>query len=178
MKELIGDYDAKIAKINDVFETIGIESSELSQLDHLCYRTETIEEYRKALKDFESLGRNLGEVWVEKRPITIIALSEPIISGGWTVDFLEVAAPKPTSFYPSGLEHAEFVTRGLLSDFALRHAELPFETNAMDRVLNPELKYRQNDISVKFHQLNIGAVVTIEDRQAEELERGEDTIGE
>jgi predicted metalloenzyme YecM len=167
MKELIGDYDLKIASINDVFETIGIDSDELSQLDHLCYRTETMEEYQKVLIDFKDLGRNLGEVMVEQRPISVIALSVPIVSGGWTVDFLEVAAPKPSSLYPSGLEHAEFVTRGLLSDFEARHRDLPFIKNAMSRVLNPELKYRESGISVKFHQLSIGAVTTIESRQDE-----------
>jgi hypothetical protein len=37
----------------------------------------------------------------------------------------------------------------------------------MHRAVNPELKYREKGISVKFHQLNIGAVVTIEDAFAE-----------
>jgi predicted metalloenzyme YecM len=167
MKEIIGDYDTKIAKINDVFAEIGVERSELTQLDHLCYRTETLEEYVRVLEDFKDLGRNLGEVMVEGRPISVIVLHEPIESEGWLVDYLEVAAPKATSPYPSGLEHAEFVTRGLLTDFQQRHADLPFITNAMSRVLNPELKYREKGISVKFHQLSLGAAITIEARQSE-----------
>lgn len=167
MKEIIGDYDTKIAKINDVFTEIGIERSELTQLDHLCYRTETLEEYAKVLEDFKGLGKNLGEVMVQGRPISVISLYEPIESGGWLVDYLEVAAPKPSSPYPSGLEHAEFVTRGLLQDFQQRHEDLPFITDALQRVLNPELKYREKGISVKFHQLSLGSVVTIEGRQAE-----------
>jgi predicted metalloenzyme YecM len=170
MKELIGDYDPHVAKINDVLEMIGIRRSELSQLDHLCYRTETLEEYHRVLQDFAVLGRNLGEVDVQGRPISIIALNEPIETGGWIIDFLEIAAPKATSPYPSGLEHAEFVTRGLLEDFEQRHPDLPFIRDAMSRDINPELKYREHGISVKFHQLNIGAVIKIE----EQLEKSSD----
>jgi len=167
MNQIIGDYESRVARMNEVFEEVGIERSELSQLDHLCYRTETLEEYHKILEDFRELGENLGEVIVQGRPISVIALNQPIETGGWAVDFLEVAAPKASSPYPSGLEHAEFVTRGLLSDFEQRHADLPFIRDAMSRVINPELKYRENGISVKFHQLNIGAVIKIEDALAE-----------
>jgi predicted metalloenzyme YecM len=167
MKELIGDYDPHVAKINDVLETVGIQRSELSQLDHLCYRTETLEEYYQVLQDFAVLGRNLGEVEVQGRPISVIALNEPIETGGWIIDFLEIAAPKPSSPYPSGLEHAEFVTRGLLEDFEQRHHDLPFIRDAMDRDINPELKYRERGISVKFHQLSIGAVIKIEEQLKE-----------
>lgn len=164
MKELIGDYDPHVAKINDVLEMVGIQRSELSQLDHLCYRTETLEEYYQVLQDFVVLGRNLGEVDVQGRPISVIALHEPIETGGWIIDFLEVAAPKLSSPYPSGLEHAEFVTRGLLEDFEQHHTDLPFIRDAMHRTINPELKYREHDISLKFHQLNIGAVIKIEEQ--------------
>lgn len=164
MKELIGDYEPHVARMNEVFAEVGIERDELSQLDHLCYRTETLDEYHRVLNDFAVLGRHLGEVMIQGRPISVIALNEPINTGGWIIDFLEVAAPKASSPYPSGLEHAEFVTRGLLEDFERRHSELPFIRDAMHRVVNPELKYRDRGISVKFHQLNVGAVIKIEER--------------
>jgi predicted metalloenzyme YecM len=165
LNKLFGDYDSKTATINKVFKEIGIDRDELTQLDHFCYRTETIAEYRKAVDEFSDLGRNLGEQMVQKRPITVIELSEPILSNGWTIDFFEIAAPKPTSFYPSGLEHAEFVVRRTLASFEQQHAALPFDKN--DNVLNPELKYRDKGISVKFHQLSLGAVAMIEARQNE-----------
>jgi predicted metalloenzyme YecM len=165
MNEIIGDYDTMTATINAVFREIGIDRDELSQLDHLCVRTETVDEYRSVVERLGILGLNLGEQIVQKRPITVIELGQPIKSNGWTIDFLEIAAPKPTSFYPSGLEHAEFVVRRTLASFESRHAELAFNKN--DTVLNPELKYRDKGISVKFHQLSLGAVATIEARQNE-----------
>lgn len=165
MNNSIGDYDTLTATINEVFKEIGIGRAELSQLDHSCYRTEIIAEYRSAVDEFSSLGRNLGEQMVQDRPITVIELSEPIMSNGWTIVFLEIAAPKPTSFYQSGLEHAEFVVRRTLASFEYHHAELLFDKN--DNILNPELKYRDKGISVKFHQLSLGAIAMIEARQNE-----------
>jgi predicted metalloenzyme YecM len=169
MKELLGDYDGFIANINRGFEEVGIARKELALLDHLGYRTETLEEYHETLEQFRSLGKDLGEIEVEGRPITIIALDEPIESGGWIVPFVEVIAPKDNR-YKTGLEHAEFVTVRLLGDFEQRHSELNFLRDAMTRHINPELKYREHDISVKFHRLSIGTVVELE---AEEKVRGE-----
>lgn len=168
MKALIGDYEAKVAAINEGLEAAGIKREELALLDHLGYRTETLEEYHKVMSDFKSLGKDMGEIIIEGRPISIIALHEPLITGGWTIPFLEVIAPKASSPYPSGLEHAEFVTVRLLSDFEKAHPDLPFIRDAMNRRVNPELKYRENGISVKFHRLSIGSVVEIEEELAKE----------
>lgn len=167
MKEIIGDYDAVVENINHGLAGAGIDPSELALLDHLCYRTETLDEYYAALARFAELGRNIGEVEVQGRPISAIALDEPLKTGGWTIPFLEVAAPKAGSPYASGLEHAEFVTVRLLEDFEQQHSELAFIRDAMNRAVNPELKYRQNGISVKFHQLSIGSVIKIEERLAD-----------
>lgn len=100
---------------------------------------------------------------MQGRPIVIIALDEPLRSGGWIIPFLEIASPKVGSSYPEGLEHAECVAVRLFEDFERQHAELPFIRDAMDRPINPELKYREAGISVKFHQLSIGSVVKIEE---------------
>ena len=163
MKELIGDYESVVENINRGLEVSGIEREELALLDHLCYRTETLEEYKQVLKDFSGLGRNIGEVAVQGRPISAIALDTPIKTGGWIIPFLEIAAPKDGSPYPSGLEHAEFVTVRLLEDFEQMHQDLNFIRDAMGRAINPELKFRENGISVKFHQLSIGSTIKIED---------------
>ena len=168
MKELIGDYEAKVVAINKGLEAAGIKKDELALLDHLGYRTETLDEYYGVLQDFSGLGENMGEVEIEGRPISVIALDEPLVADGWTIPFLEVVAPKASSPYPSGLEHAEFVTVRRLSDFEKAHEDLPFIRDAMMRRINPELKYRENGISVKFHRLSIGSVVEIEEELAKE----------
>jgi uncharacterized protein len=168
MKDIIGDYEAKVAAINKGLEAAGIKKEELAMLDHLGYRTETLDEYKEVMAKFKILGKDMGEIMIQGRPISIIALDEPLQAGGWTIPFLEVIAPKEGSPYPSGLEHAEFVTMRLLGDFEKAHPDLPFIRDAMDRRINPELKYRENGISVKFHRLSIGSVVEIEEELAKE----------
>lgn len=167
MKEIIGDYDAVVANINRGLAEAGIERDEIAILDHLCFRTETLEEYYQSLERFAVLGRNMGEVAVQGRPISAIALDDPLRTGGWIIPYLEVAAPKAGSPYPSGLEHAEMVPIKTLSDFEAQHAELPFIRDALDpatRPINPELKLRDFGMSVKFHPLTIGAAIEIEER--------------
>lgn len=168
MKELIGDYDATVENVNRGLAESGIKPEELALLDHLCYRTESLERYHEAIKEFSSLGRNIGEIEVQGRPIAVIAFDDPIETGGWRIPFLEIAAPKESSPYPEGLEHAEFVTVKLLEDFEREHQDLNFIRDAMSRVVNPELKFRENGISVKFHQLSIGSTVKIEEKLSDE----------
>lgn len=162
MSRLLANFREIIENVNSVFAEVGIYQDELTQLDHLCYRTETIEEYHEVVRELEGLGMNLGEVLIEQRPISVIELQSPLKAGGWTVDYLEIAAPKASSPYPSGLEHAEFVTRERLAVFEARHADLPFKRDAMGKTINPEIKYRDRGISVKFHQLSIAAAMNIE----------------
>lgn len=45
MHEIIGNYDQVVADINDGLTTAGIARDELALLDHICYRTETLERY-------------------------------------------------------------------------------------------------------------------------------------
>jgi predicted metalloenzyme YecM len=167
LHDKLGDYDAFVANINRGLETAGINRDELALLDHLGYRTETTEQYEAVLADFRSLGADMGAIVVEGRPISVIALDEPINTGGWIIPFIEILAPKASSPYPSGLEHAEFVTVRRLKDFEAQHTNLGFIRDAMNRPINPELKYRENGISVKFHRLSIGTVVEIDDEKSE-----------
>lgn len=168
MSKLLEGYEAKVEAINKGLDAAGIKREELALMDHIGYRTETLEEYKKVLEELRTLGKDMGEIVIEGRPISIIALDEPLETGGWTIPFLEVIAPKASSPYPSGLEHAEFVTVRLLSDFEKAHPDLNFIRDAMGRKINPELKYREHGISVKFHRLSIGSVVEIEAELAKE----------
>ena len=169
--QLLGDYETHVAQINDILEQAGIDRRELSECDHLCWRTETMDQYESALARFAILGVNIGEVEVEHRPIAAIELKEPLVTGGWRIPFLEIAAPKDGSPYAEGLEHAEFVVSGLLKSFWDRHRSLNFKDDAATRSVNPELKLKQFPITIKFHQLSLGSAITIENALA--AERGE-----
>lgn len=165
MKKLIGDYDGFVDNINKNLAEIGIDTrSEFTICDHLCYRVGTDERYEEMKTLLGSGATNIGEVPVSGRLISTFELQEPLETGGWVIPWIELPAPKEGSGYEEGLEHAEFVVVKSLDDFRARHSDLPFNDKGMSKVINPELGLKLPGLSVKFHEIALGAVVRLEGR--------------
>jgi hypothetical protein len=162
MKDILGDYESFIQTIDNGLLALGIDHSELSMMDHVCYRVETQERYQEVLQTLEPHATLLGENEVAGRMIATFELNEYLRAGNWTVPYLELPAPKAGSPYKEGLEHAEFVVTGGLETFMRRHADLSFSFS--DKLINPEAGIKQAGISVKFHEQQLGSVVRIEKR--------------
>lgn len=160
--ELLGDYETFISAIDAGLARLGISRSELSMMDHICYRVETDERYQELLEKFTKLGTLLGENEVNGRKITTFEFDKYLKAAGWTVPYLELPAPKKDSPYSEGLEHVELVVIGSLQRFMDRHKELPFSSKGMNKLINPEAGLKGEGISVKFHEQQLGAVVRIE----------------
>lgn len=164
MKELLGDYEAFITGVSRGLISCGISRDELAMMDHVCYRVKTDERYKELLKTFSSAATLLGVAEVSGRPIATFEFNEYLEVDGWHVSYLELPAPKEGSPYDEGLEHAELVVTGGLERFAAKHRELPFDTKGLAKTINAELGLRVGDLSVKFHEQPLGAVVRIEQR--------------
>ncbi len=164
MIEILGDYKTFIADTSKGLEKAGIDRSELAMMDHICYRVETMERYKEMFKSLGHVANMIGEVDVAGRPIATFELDEHLRADGWVVPYLELPAPKEASPYPEGLEHAELVVIGDVEKFAELHSDLPFNRKGMGKVINPELGLKTDNLSVKFHEQPLGAVVRIEDR--------------
>ena len=162
MKRLLGDYESFIEAIDDGLGRLGIARDEISMMDHVCYRVETLERYHEMLAAAAAIGVLLGESEVNGRPIATFELNEYLQVGSWTVPYLELPAPKEGSPYKEGLEHAELVVIGGLERFIKRHEGLSFSYGGMGKAINPEAGLKAEDISVKFHEQQLGAVVRIE----------------
>ncbi len=164
MKTLLGDYEKKVTEIDTTLREAGIDISELSAMDHLCYRVETLEEYEEMLEKLSLVATLVGTSEVAGREIAVFELDEYLKAGEWIIPYIELPAPKASSPYPRGLEHAEIIVQGSLERFRKRHPQLKFETKALDKPINPELALKIGAVSVKFHEQSIGAVVRIEQR--------------
>lgn len=164
MKELIGDYESFVADINAGLGRCGIRRSELSMLDHLCYRVETNQRYKEMNAEIGRVAFLLDESEVSGRLIATFAFDQPLATSGWCIPYLELPQPKDGSPYDEGLEHAEFVVIGGLDRFRKNHPFLPFDDKGMEKLINPELGLKHEGISVKFHELQLGAVCGIEQR--------------
>ena len=134
---------------------LGIDIDDFDQIDHMCYRTSSIEEYKSLLRtltctaaataDNNSSSSALGFILVESmiggRPIAIVELYSAICyKGKYRIKHIEVPSPKAGSPYESGLEHLEVVLGepGKRDPIDSREALLAFAQQAQAR--NPLLR--------------------------------------
>ena len=185
---IIGDYQAFIDDVVSQLSAAGLDITAF-EMDHICYRCETLEEYVRICGLLESkYGTSLGQPIVGGRPINTIRLHCPLVHGVFSVGCLEIPSPKDGSFYSSGLEHAEMVI-GSISDSALGAEskavlerfvaqckeggfKLPFDTRAINKAINPDVSVELNHassrteqngkLSVKFHVRPLMEVVELE----------------
>lgn len=162
VSEIIGDYKTHIGDQTAQLEAIGIDRLDLAMLDHICYRVETLARYDAMQKDIGQIALLLDESEVSGRLISTFEFFEPLDVAGWRIPYLELPQPKEGSPYVEGLEHSEFVIVGSLKRFQAKYPNIDFSTGALDKPLNPELGLKLPNLSVKFHELQLGTVTRIE----------------
>jgi len=161
MHELLGDIDGFLAKLVDALYDDGINVTSY-ELDHICYRVETSEQYEHHKQELGKLGEQLSENVINGRPIAVYKLHEPIRFRGRKIYCVEVPAPKDGYPYPKGLEHAEFVIDCSFEEFMNRHKKVKFDTRFMNNPNNPDIIINYDGFCVKFHQQSLEKVIEIE----------------
>jgi len=159
------------------------------QADHVCWRTESMEEYTDLVTALLAATENtrlLVESEIGGRSIATFELLEPIHCGdGCTITVVEIPAPKDGRPYKRGLEHVEFVIgdgdnggplnagaqRVVLEEFMNNNCGVDWNTKAIDKPLNPdvslEVKLKDFDAcSVKFHLVALSEVIEYEKQQS------------
>jgi hypothetical protein len=164
MKDILGDHRAFIENTDAGLASVGIQRQELIQMDHICYRVETDDRYYELKDRIQESAELVAENQVNGREIATFEFAEPLSAAHWTIPYLELPAPKAGSPYKEGWEHVELVTAGSLERFLMRHRELPFSYEGMNKLINPEASLKIGALSVKFHEQPLGAVARIEKR--------------
>ncbi len=162
LDQVIGDY---LSFLDDILSRVvneGFELSDFVQIDHICYRTTSRENYEEKKFELTSIAKLLGETMINNRPISTFRLDDPIIHAPWRIDAIELPAPKPNSNYQEGLEHAEFVLYDDFPSFLKKYEGKPFELRAAERGINPEIGLQLGELSVKFHLLSLPTVLYLE----------------
>jgi len=153
--------------------------------DHVCWRVESIEEYREIVMALRYNTDNftlLIESEVKGRSITTFRLVESIIVDNGTVDVVEIPAPKDGSPYKTGLEHVEFVISGgflplcpmnddpdlsVLDEFVRRHPNVEFNVKGRCKEINPHVSMKLilgsfGICAAKFHLISLSKVIEYE----------------
>jgi predicted metalloenzyme YecM len=164
LEDVIGDYTTFLEAVLDAVEAEGFDINDFAQIDHMCYRTSSVENYHEMQSSLEAVANLVGETTVNGRPISTYRLIEPLYHDIWRIDAIELPAPKPGKQYDEGLEHIEFVIFDDIPTFLSKYDGKPFDLRAADRGINPEIGLSLGTYQVKFHLLSLPAVVYIENK--------------
>ena len=134
------------------------------EMDHICYRVESVEQYESFKKMLDSHGECINESQIAGRPIALYKLHQPIQYEGRDIYLFELPAPKASKFYKEGYEHVEFVIDTDLETFIAAYPHLDFDLKGMDKKINPDVRISFGAISVKFHLHNLEYVVRYLDK--------------
>jgi ubiquitin-conjugating enzyme E2 J2 len=166
----------------ELSDKMGIDVSH-KQADHVCWRTETFQEYSELVDALRTLPDDctlLVESVVGGRPIATFRLMDPICANpNYTIDVIEIPSPKSGRPYKTGLEHVEFVIcnhqstmnddkhRTVLDEFVRKHPDLDWDLKARDKEINPDvaLPVKLTDFGtccVKFHLTSLANVIEAE----------------
>jgi len=133
------------------------------ECDHLCFRVGTMEEYHFYKTEFEQYGKLLTEAIVNGRPICAFLLNTPFQTNHHQVPLLELPAPKTSSSYETGFEHAEFVVSESFKTFSLNFPHLSFKESG-NKTINPELCLKlTKGKQAKFHHQSLQRIIELEE---------------
>lgn len=131
-------------------------------IDHLCYRTSSIENYLAIKNQLELFSKLLIESEVNGRLISTFKLTNPLVFNGWEIDLIEVPAPKTGKITADGFEHFEVVTDLTFDEIKSRYAQFPFDESGLTKDINQELEFSFDEFALKFHHLSLESVINVE----------------
>ncbi len=162
--QVIGDYNGFLQTVLEDMAAAEFDMADFVQIDHMCYRTVSQENYEAKKDELAVVGRLLGESIVSGRHIAVYRLHQPVRYKSWRIDAVEVPAPKASKPFAEGLEHVELVLFDDKDTFLAKYAGKPFDMTSADRGINPEIGLKLARCAVKFHLLNLPTVVYLENK--------------
>ena len=90
---MIEDYRRFLDMILGIIEIVGIDVRGY-ELDHMCWRVETEEQYEEYKEELSKMGELLVESEVKGRMISVYKLDKPLVYGERVIDVIELPAPK------------------------------------------------------------------------------------
>lgn len=132
------------------------------EIDHLCYRTSSDQNYNFIKNSFMSFATLLSEVEINGRPISTFKLNKPIHYKNYIIDLIEIPAPKPGKEIEEGFEHFEVVVDTTFKSIMDAYPSSTFKKTGMTKVINPELQMTLKSGAIKFHHSSLEYVINIE----------------
>lgn len=164
LNQIIGDPQIFLNELFGMLADIEL-NVEKYEMDHLCYRVATEEEYAEKKQALSLHGELLIESIVNGRPISTFKLHDPIVYKNRKVYLLELPAPKAKHTYKSGLEHVEFVTKEPLQKIIDRYPQYSFEAFGIHKKINADITLKLGEYCIRFHNQSLEEVIKLEKKQ-------------
>lgn len=161
LRKSAGDF------LDEIFTWMKSENFSIQHwsIDHLCYRVSNVDHYEERKNDFSRFSDLLVESEVNGRPISTFKLKEPIHFKGRIIDLIELPAPKSGKEYTEGFEHIEVVIPIPFQELIDAYPHLNFDSSALDKHDNQEIKLRLDEFQIKFHHSSLESVINLEKNQ-------------
>lgn len=163
-KDILPGIEPFLSTILSDLDDLGLDVSNY-YLDHVCFRTTSLEEYDQLKDSISAIAQLLSEAMIAGRPIASYQLNEAIHFANRKIEVIEIPSPKVGKVVNSGFEHAEFVIDVSFEDFIDRYPNITFDTSSITKRHNPELKVSLGAYTVKFHHKALKEVIAIERAQ-------------
>lgn len=158
VEKILGNPSDFLEKIFNNLENDRIDVSDY-ELDHICYRVESLERYEFVKKELLKIGDLLLENEVSGRNIAKIKLQKPIVFKSKKIDVVELPQPKEGYEFEEGFEHVEFVISESFEEFMKKYSNIEFKTDGMQKEINADISMQYEDCSIKFHHHTLEYVV-------------------
>ncbi|MDD4972969.1 MAG: VOC family protein [Bacteriovorax sp.] len=161
LAEVIGD---PLVFLENIFSKIADIELKVDnyELDHICYRVQSVSEYKIKKEELSSLGELLIESMVNGRLISTFKLYGPIVYKNRKIFLVELPSPKSMHSYPSGLEHVEFVTKDPLQKIVDRYPQYSFEVFGIHKKINADITLKLGEYCIRFHNQSLEEVINLE----------------
>jgi len=153
-KYILKEVNAFLEKVLVALEADKIDISKY-ELDHVCYRVSSAEDYKKYQTELSKLGTLLSETEINGRNISTYKLLEPIHFQDREISVIELPSPKEDKPHPEGFEHVEFVIQEKFEDFMAQHPDIKFDLKDADKEINPDIRINYDGFTVKFHHMTV-----------------------
>lgn len=151
--------------IKDLFSGVSHLIKPHWEIDHICYRTNSLEEYEEVKSRYDSLGELLIESPIGGRPIATFELNKAIKSLHGYTKLVEVPAPKTGKTTESGYEHIEVVIDDTFEELIKKDPNISWDDRALKKSLNPELEAQFGKVNIKFHYHALDCIIALEKKQ-------------
>lgn len=163
LQSIIGDYEYFISNLLKHLENKNINITNYP-IDHLCYRTSTLDEYNAMKKNLLTFSKSYIENIHHGRPITKFILSKPIIYKDYSITLIELPAPQKNHTYDTGLEHLEMVVKNNFDIFKNKYKSI--WTGSDDSgPYNQTIFIDFDKHKVKFHKRSLLDVLKLENQK-------------